>query len=627
MTSTHKKSSKFLPLELYHQVPVVDVTPNAIKASIRNSVTDRENVNPETIRGALCKALGFNDASKFAHEFKENLRPFLMKHDLKERLGLVKHHTLDAFGSFTYHQVADRLFRKDRALPKRIFTGQGIEWWDWLQVARNHPDYKVLWFEDAVRLQRHLITFSELHEVELPEGKNIPPASYAIATEDAVLSWGNMLCFQNLVGDQFLDFLDDYMPEGALGQEYYPQGYDGAPEDNQRLIQAGLLLMSLVKNFDHGWVNVLPYNDNLIFLKGANKAYDFVFRNMRDNSFNHHTYGNFLKIADVPTTDKEYDFQRWLYFPTSHKDKRNRKPYTGWLELDRHNAESEFYASGGQLNNYPGQDELLKRYLIDKRQYEPLNDAAPMTPGFHKVMIEGKAFAVSQLVTIDEFRSFMTIHNELYAHYSRKAGVDHWETVNLDAPNLPAAVTWYDAMAYTAWISKKKRLPVRLLKEHEYRHVASCLDSHDTTKKRDDDSSLDMKLVYRKKDEEMTSYEKSYMASWKKRLCVFYHPDGTQIDGHPPCMSHEDFQSLELRYNTANISWVNSPEGLRFLNSPHFGEWLQQKAAAINCFTLNSLMSAPGFSVSATRDRFTPHSTGKYKSKKVGFRMIYELVA
>ncbi len=295
-------------------------------------------------------------------------------------------------------------------------------------------------------------------------------------------------------------------------------------------------------------------------------------------------------------------------------------------------------------NPQGGKIHPLKQFL--KNQYQPISETAPITDGFFIIEINGKRFAVSNLITIGEFKSFMS-NNADYSQYRKRleytenkstdrqqekfdikstlrqvSNVDNWMSVNQDDDTLPASVTWYDAMAYTAWTSKNNKLPVRLLNETEFRNIATCLIPLDI---KDYFSSY----IDKKNDDIIenpnTILKASLRRALKKRLCIFSHTDGTPIDGHPPYMPEEEFQSLIFKYDMNELKWKESETGLRFINSPYFGEWLQPQGAAINCWTLASLMSSPTLLASPSRMRFSPLSTGKYKSRKIGFRMIYEI--
>lgn len=211
---------------------------------------------------------------------------------------------------------------------------------------------------------------------------------------------------------------------------------------------------------------------------------------------------------------------------------------------------------------------------------------------------DGLSLYVSTLVSIREFQEFMTQNSE-YALYSRNADrVDRWETVNCDDDrSLPAAVTWYDANAYAAWISRTRGLPVRLLSDDEYQAAAGPIVQP---------------------PENIQLHD--FLSTEQKRLCQFFRPDGIPIEGHPPYLPEEDFQNLKFKFIPEAIAWKKSSAGLSFLTSFHFGEWLNEEAAAVNSRSLSSLFN---LGVRAGKGRFSPKSTGKYKSKKIGFRLCY----
>ena len=211
-----------------------------------------------------------------------------------------------------------------------------------------------------------------------------------------------------------------------------------------------------------GWVQVIRFNKCLIFLAGQDGEYDFVFPGMRDELFNHNPHAPYLKNGDVPKSNDSYHFKRKLYFE-----------YTGWLEGDEHRSEITYYAMGGDPKQHPGSEVLLKKHIELNGFYKPLCETALQSDGFIPVLIGGRLMHVSNLITMEQFNQFMR-DNSHYAAYSREQGdVDPWESANY-APDQtqPAVVTWYDANAYAAWISKTKKLPVRLLTEEEYLQIS-----------------------------------------------------------------------------------------------------------------------------------------------------------
>ncbi len=84
-------------------------------------------------------------------------------------------------------------------------------------------------------------------------------------------------------------------------------------------------------------------------------------------------------------------------------------------------------------------------------------------------------------------------------------------------------------------------------------------------------------------------------------------------------MSEEDFQESKLCFDESKLEWKKFDNGLIFLTSRRFGEWLDGKGI---CVAVNRLESIHGFT-EPVRDHFPAGSTGKYKSHKIGFRLCY----
>ena len=144
---------------------------------------------------------------------------------------------------------------------------------------------------------------------------------------------------------------------------YAPEGVteETIAKDMEAAQLTSKLFRQEIVSQEKGWVDVIPYNENLIFLKGADGAYDYVVRGMKNHKFEHQIYSPFLKRISVPSHMNElYDFKRWFYFD-----------YKGWQELDEHRAEQYFYARGGQSSSYPGELSILQRYLTDQNFYSP----------------------------------------------------------------------------------------------------------------------------------------------------------------------------------------------------------------------------------------------------------------
>jgi hypothetical protein len=85
-----------------------------------------------------------------------------------------------------------------------------------------------------------------------------------------------------------------------------------------------------------------------------------------------------LKRADVPKFDDEYHFKRWFYFE-----------FKGNRQQQLHQAETEYYFSGGEACDYPGTEELLKRSLQNDyaKTLVELSSSIEL-PNFQKIRLE-----------------------------------------------------------------------------------------------------------------------------------------------------------------------------------------------------------------------------------------------
>lgn len=576
---------KFLPFEKFHLAPLRDVTVAAIKEAAnlaRTKYRDREELKLNTALNYIAHSLGFEGGfAGFKNESTSELLNFLSMHELKQRADLIRPRFEFPFVSLTPRQVADRLFCSGRPLPERIFTGYDLDGFELddryfrANPWKQHPQF------NSFTLPYEVV----MREVAATDKQS--PGSGVVVLDAAVAACQFTIepSIANMLGDQLVS------EEGKDGQDFIfvPKLYrpescsvEKFHQDESRHLDVAKIFRSWIFHRDEGWVKVLPYNQRLVFLKSPTGEYDFLFPKLRDEAFNHNPFHPYLKNQDVPKSHDTYHFRRWLYFK-----------YTGWLEEEMHHSEITFYAKGGKTLEYPNVEAVLKQHLTLKGEYQQPREHAAPRDGFCPVFIDRQQLLVSNLITIAQFQDFMSVNPD-YADYSRKSGkVDRWETVNSDENKaLPAAVTWYDANAYAAWMSRTKQLPVRLLTEKEYLHIAPKVADAPT----------------------------SAAGAEAGRLCRFHHPDGTPIEGHPPYMPEEDFQNLRFTFIAEAVRWKKSDVGIDFLVSPDFGEWLNEEATAINPQTLKSLCYPE---IVASKGRFAATSTGKYKSMKVGFRLCY----
>lgn len=561
--------NKFLPFDKYHVAPVGDICPDSLKTAAKLARTEIRGEERKPRHGVIlnhiAKSLGFRGGfSGYRKEYEDRLVGFMREHGLATRRDVLAPwpESAEPAVRLTYRQVADRLFSSGLGTPKWMFVG--VDVFDLLREAAAAEDLTVGRNTGSDGRASVDIEPSEITS-------QFPPFSYFIRGPEGTLQVMELVCcLGNLLGDQLCDPADS----GRIVAQHY-----GADEAKRKSLHAaGRVLRRVLEACPSGWVEVIPYNDRLVFLKGQDGGYEFVFKRLRSAEFS--------RGASHPRHRGEDDFARHLYFE-----------YDGWLEADRHEAEEAFYASGGSLATYPRVgDELLRTHLVRTGKHAPTVKRAPARERWNRAACAGRQLCFSELVTVGQFRRFLRYNPE------RMTRGESTEAVNNDPSDLPVAVTWYEAKAYTKWIKQVHKLPARLLTEEEYLALAANLVPDAVT-----DGDL--------KD------------AREQRLCVFFDPHGERFDGHPPHMPEEEFARWQLRYDSDKIVWKTSKTGLKTIRSAWFGEWLLPGGAAINGLFMCSQYDvhlAARTRFSAEGSPFPPHSTGKYKSMKIGFRVAYE---
>ncbi len=628
LTQPNNLNAKFLPFEKFHLAPVTDVTAEAIKNAAFLATTQfKDSGEPEleqtTAQNYVVKSLGFTGGfGEFVAKHQDELDAFKKSHGMETKADLIRPLPILSEGfrlvSLTPRQLADRLFDLSKSLPQRVFTGYNL---DFFQVNnrwhRCNPwaEWKNCSFPED-------ISFDEVATKADALG-NLDIALIPLVWDSAFAAlWYRIGTLNNLIGDQLLDF--DSEAEHALNPRVFLYQQSGLSDeafaaDMKRCIEAAKIFRYWIMERQEGWVKVIRYNEKLIFLKGPNGSYDFVFPGLRDEPFKHQVFENYIHNDDFPNSSDAKHFPRWLY----HE-------YRGNLELDRHEAEKYYYANGGQSIRIPKPDEMLKSFLTARSKYEYQFQVAKLVSGYHQVEQGGRKLNVSNLITVSEFREFMADEKfERYRARRARSNTDSWESVNQESEaSLPAAVTWYDANAFATWVKKRKGLPVRLLTEAEYLELAEKELGPANAQTADPRSSMQLCIL------ELDEAFERWMALQDK-----FHEEGRltpeeweELKRPSPSGKNEpdkagedepkwdaDFQARTLTYDPEALVWKIGPSGLKFLISGDFGEWLDEFEAALSTLDRGNLCNLwLGF-----RRRFPPHSTGKYKGKKIGFRLCY----
>lgn len=610
-TTNSQKSNKaphsYLVFNDFHFATMRDLSPDSIKHSAKeasqNSVEyvhgARDKLKVTTAQNWIAKTLGFKGGfSSYKKHYHESLTPFMKQHGLKIRADVCsfrrKGYALP-LTPITRQNVAERLFYGCAKLPNRIFTGYNFPFDK--TISDGHYLINCTYHADGSEISQFGIkALHNLSQSVVAEDLMIADKfrheklervedDYYVGREVIDVILGKYLLDLNagfnLIGDVLVE-PNIYGPELQL---YSPNHDKSFADECESLQKISALFGERIREFHEGWVEVIPYNKNLIFLKGSSGEYDFIFKNMRDNDFVFNLDDGALKLRDMPSCIDEYDFERWFYFL-----------YEGQRELDTHHAEQLHYESGGSARDYPD-DTLMKAFYQENEVYElpraEIKKALPMGVDFKRV--NGTPLMVSELVSIEMFELFCS-ENPEYCDYRAESmeNLNDLEYCNSDEDkSLPAACSWYDAMAFLNWIEKKTGLPVKLLSKTELESEREKGVLLNVAKEEQGDSILP-------EDEKL-----------KKALVPKIMP--------MPCdVNVVRSGGLNWCKFPKQLEWDITPDGLRFLLLNYFAEWVMEKT----CIRSGNLTSFYGDDcyrgVSLT-------TTGAYKNTKIGFRMCYSI--
>ncbi|UUO23829.1 hypothetical protein FGD67_11705 [Colwellia sp. M166] len=415
--------SSFLVFDDYHFAELKDLSPESIKLTAKNvSDNSKKHVNDNrkklkktTALNRIASTLGVKGGfASYSKVYEDEILPFMDKHNLvkKDDLFTFRYAKLGMpVKKISYQQISERLFFNGGKIPKKIFTGY------------NFP------FDNTFSDGHYLVNASEIKEIrdfgierKTVFAKSLTDKDLLIAEkfrdatiEDLPFGCGNRKVIDLVIGkysfdlDSGFNLIGDLLVEpnnyGVELQLYSPKDYDCEIEP-YIATKACELFGERIREFSEGWLEIISFNDNLIFLKGANGEYDFVFKNMRDKPFVFNYHNGALKLKDLPTCINDYDFARWYYFN-----------YQGQRELDEHHAEQLHYQSGGTASNYPDYS-LLEAFYVENETYPPksyINSASTPVLNEFKAVANTNIF-VTDLVTIAEFEEFIKANTEYYKY-------------------------------------------------------------------------------------------------------------------------------------------------------------------------------------------------------------------
>jgi len=599
----------YLPLKQFHILPVFGLEPELIKQSVKSVSYDREKISHCTLLNALVQSLGFKGGfSGYSNAYEQLLKPFMEDHDLRQYADLIAPRFPCNGASRLKHErqdISDRLFYNNSAIPDKIFTGYNFRYDQYFDDGIGIYNFEIERSQYGLNQNPYDANCSENVDLALQN----PTLQVQLKRKQSqtrslidIVIGGDLFFIQagfNLLGDQLTQ-----PREKESVFQFYNSNKIALAESLVHCNKKMNLFIQRIEQINQGWIEVLPFNENLIFLKGENGDYDFIFKNQRDEEFKHQIYEPYLKRADVPRFEDEYHFKRWFYF----EFRRNR-------QQQLHQAETEYYCSGGNTRNYPGIEELLKRSLhsdyiktlIDLRSSIEL-------PDYQKIKLaNGKVLTVSDIITIEEFNEF-SIANRSYMQgraelFEKNGGLDNLEAVNADEnTTLPVSLTWYDVMMFISWFNRKNKIETRLLTYDEFIEISPFDEPKDDTLNY---YSPPIKITIKGK----TTFSDQLNEEFEYNCLSFYDENGVKIVGHPPYMEEEAFQKIQLKFY--DVKFLEK-HGLKYIDSKNFGEWLTDK-------TYVCCKSLTGFYNYISKPTPALNSTGKYKGRKIGFRLCYEL--
>ena len=565
--------SKFLPTKDFHVLEITSLSPNEIKQSIKKCKKDRKIFRTTSAQNFVAKHFGIEKGfSDYQRWYDEELQIFLKENNLLELANLVDNPKSQISNFFTYRKISDRLYHSKKILPKKIFTGYYSD----IQFFTEEISALVL------GLAKEIVYYSP--------------------RTDLVTKNSQLFTLSHLVGDVFVDYEtfdnDEYIYQ--LYNTSYSSDEEKENDKNAKEIKEVLL------TYSDDWVEIIPFY-NLYFLKGKDGKYDFVFKNLRDEAFNtkYSSFYPYLKHADVPSSFNEnYDFERWRYF--GHKNGINKlkdiKVESLWKERDEHEAEKLFYKNNNKEEYF--QQNIYKEYYFSKKLYDYKNSSEKKyLAGFKQVKKDKEELYISDIITIDKFEMFLE-ENKDYLE-TRHPELDKYEPLNKEKDKtFPVTVTWFDAVAYCNWIEKKYNIPARLLTTEEYISIHPYPNG-----------------CYENKE-----YKKicnHYLEDYKESIRI--NSNGiflndvrfTKIAQLNSPSYRSDFNDLTFSY-IRPLKYIKSKENISFCISPSFGEWLFQEGNVVLPYFMQSIYGDKIFN-------FTPKSSGKYKYRKIGFRVCYSI--
>lgn len=599
---SHSADPKFwsMQLEGLHQSHIKNATRVLRDKRKRPNrpVSEDASLKLSGLHHGLAQALGSKSFDAW-RDAERDLIDFLLTRGMTRAADLISWPRMHLH-RLTARQVSDRLFNSGLPMPKKIFTGVGSKLFaakgrgriDMHQLAGRHlhsEEAELQWCES--RATQVVVTF----EREADWDADAPDFLELTGRELLLHSYrfDHVAYSFNLLGDSLVAPMQR-PPEFRL--------YNVAPDELLFDRKVFDIFREEIDRSESGWVEVIPLpgNANVVFLKGAGGAFDWVVRDQRDDALSSNPLHPFFSKDELPTAMDTSQLKAHQYFSLG-----------GWQDRLEHSAETRHYEQGGVVGNWPGYDKLVEQELLANHRFvPPRRVTGKASDHFVSHRVGNYQLMVSPLITINQFNSFLTETDweRLRLEKARNAKIelerDLMSANGGDSGDLPVSVTWLDAIAYCRDFQQRFGLPVRLLEADEWKQIAPP-------------PSVDRSKVTPVRCLSVKSGELPFDPVYEQLGWAVVGGDGKLGKNSSHCYLPNGVMSFG-----PNLRWTSNREGLRFLSVAGFCEWLsgyQDGHAPFAEAGRGILVTGAGLFGSLE----PAHLAMRHEGAKVGFRVCY----
>ena len=611
------------------------------RVSASTKLRGTASLKMSALHKSFAQALGASDQHKWRKLLNDDLPLFMNQHGLERPADLIKETSKRIpMVQFDPRELADLIFHATNPPPRRMYTGVGGNLFQYSPVhsdcirslratilgdTEHHPSSPYVLEVLRTRGAEKAFTENDLrHAYEFyqrrRDGKEvrISDAEFLQLTWRDVLLSGAALYFNAGTMLDNLVFRHRLLCDGAMAHLQ-----EEAAIHDESLELFAMLRQALLDDVD-GWVEVLPFNDHLCFLKGSDGRFDWVVRNQRNALLSTNPLHPILDAKELPSEQKKSSFEVWYYYQTGRSYHDDHLAAWSW----QHDHGDLLEGERKPLN-------MVEKFLRDAGAYRVVARpyAAPAEPVNHPTFYEHRVgtapLQVSALVTAEQFLDFAYAENWLQKRTLRaeRAGIS-LEPLEpqLQDKDLPAGVTYYDAVAYCGWLETQLGVPVRLVtptewksllpRELQERHQAR-LHNHLPFDRNLQIWSGSMSTAQLRAERKLNQGKRPVDRAVG---CEF---DGKLIDHeHLPWLDQDTYDAVPVRFVEENILWAKNEHGLPFLDGRGFGEWMNNLSNG----HAPAVCAAYGRTLSDGELHTADHaiySTYKHHGCKIGFRVCY----